>query len=117
MSKTKSIMALFGAIMLAIILTIELDASSDEVFDFPILGKVEALIDLKLGHPKWFIYGLVYADTLKKRQALVRPYGIDIVTPGCLIGGPTYMRDEAYNEAVFQGLSEPARIALKTPVE
>lgn len=117
MSKTKSITALVGAILIVAMLAIEIDSSSDEIFDFPILGKAEALIDLKLGHPKWFIYGLVYSDTLARRQELVSPFGIKIVAPGCLVGGPTYKRDQAYNGTVFQGLSEPARMALKTPIE
>lgn len=117
MNKVRFLLAVMVLFIVALFATVEFDRNSDEVLDFPILGKVEARIDLKLGHPKWYVYGLIHSDTLAKRQELVAPYGITIVAPGCQVGGPTYKRDMAYNQAVLNGLPEPARAALETQIE
>ena len=112
MNKVRLILAVIVLFTVVIFETVEFDGNSDEVLDFPILGKMEAHIDLKLGHPKWYVYGLIYSNTLAKRQELLAPYGITVVAPGCQVGGPTYKRDMAYNQTVLKGLPESARSAL-----
>ena len=112
MRRRNAVSYLIATFLLAIIVAIEIDNSSEEVFDFPILGKLEARFDQLMGRPKWYIYGLISSEKLAKRRELVAPFGLTIVAPGCLVGGPTFKRHQAYNYAISSGLSLPAKEAL-----
>lgn len=101
-------------ILIGVMITIEIDMASEEIFDFPIFGKISALIDLRLSQPNWYVYGLIDKKTLEKRQEQLKPFGIMLIESGCTVGGPAYKRDQAYNRTIYEGLPIAAQRALNT---
>jgi hypothetical protein len=112
-SGMKRFLIALTVVFFGVITMIEIDTSSDEFFDFPILGQIAALIDLRLDQPNWYVYGLMSGEALENRREQLKPYGITVVNSGCVVGGPTYKRDRAYNNTIYKGLSAAAQNALR----
>lgn len=111
----KKLVGLFAlVIFIGVMITIEIDMASEEVFDFPIIGKISALIDLRDSQVNWYVYGLIDKKTLEMRQQQLKPFGIVLIESGCTVGGPTYKRDQAYNRTIYEGLPIAAQRALNT---
>lgn len=95
---------------------VDIDLTAEEKFAIPLMGRAEAYVDLATGRSKWNVYGLVYQDAFEKRKQILIPFGVELVSAGCIVGTPRYKRDLAYNQTIYAHLETDARRALAAPI-